>query len=236
VCLVAELKQTYVDILQYLNENLSDAPIYEWVLAETAARGLPQIQITAAQGRFLRLLVSLLRARRVLEVGTLCGYSTLWMAHALPSGGRLITLEANEQHAQLAREAFARAGVADRIELLVGPALESLAKLELDASLDLMFIDADKSNNRRYFDWAMQHVRPGGLVVVDNVLANGRVCDGQKAGAYARSISEFNDYVFAHYAEQATVIPFYKQEEDNLDGILIVQMPETSRVGDGRVS
>lgn len=217
-----EMKETYIRILDYLAAQLTDDPVYEWILQQTAARGIPQIQITPVQGRFLHLLVQLVGARRILEVGTLAGYSTVWMARALPADGRLITLEANSQHAALAYESFRRAGVDDRVELHVGPALNTLARLSLDAPLDVAFIDADKSNNLRYFQWAVAHTRPGGLVIVDNIFMNGRAIE--QAPSTPGSIAAFNQYVFEHYGDSAMAIPFFKQEEDNLDGMVIVRV------------
>jgi len=218
------MKETFTQILDYIDRNLANDPVYEWILRETAARGIPQIQITTVQGRVLNLLTSLVGARRALEIGALSGYSGVWIARALPPDGKLITLEMNERHAALARESFQRAGVADRVEVIVGPALESLHRLQLDAPLDLVFIDADKSNNLNYFRWALGHVRSGGLILVDNVFANGQATADQPQSEYARTIAEFNRYLFAHHNAQTTLIPFYKPDEDNLDGLAIVHV------------
>jgi predicted O-methyltransferase YrrM len=220
---MTDLKDTYVRILDYLHDSLDDDPIYEWILEETTRRGFPQIQITPIQGRFLHLLVGLTGARQILEVGTLGGYSTTWMAMALPTEGHLISLEANEQHAALAREALERAGVDDRTRVLVGPALATMAELILEKPLDMVFIDADKPNNINYFRWAAEHVRSGGLILVDNVLMNGRVVT-DRSSDYMRSIAAFNRYVFDNCDHNVNVIPFYKEDEDNLDGIMIVQI------------
>lgn len=218
------MKETFTQILDYIDRHLENDPVYDWILRETAARGIPQIQITSVQGRFLNLLASLIGARRALEIGALSGYSGVWIARALPPDGRLITLEMNERHAALARESFQRAGVADRVEVIVGPALESLRRLQLDAPLDLVFIDADKSNNLNYFRWALGHVRPGGLILVDNVFANGQATADQPNSEYARTIAEFNRYLFTYHNAQTTLIPFYKPDEDNLDGLAIVRV------------
>ncbi|MFO7918059.1 MAG: O-methyltransferase [Anaerolineae bacterium] len=220
---MADLKDTYIRVLDYLHEGMEDDPVYEWILEETTRRGLPRIQITPLQGRFIHLLVGLTGAQNILEVGTLAGYSTMWMAKALPAGGRLITLEADERHAALAREAFARAGVNEKVEVLVGPALATMAQLSLEEPLDMVFVDADKPNNINYFKWAAARTRSGGLVLVDNVLMNGRVlADG--ASDYIQSIKAFNRYIFDNYDHNVNVIPFYKKDEDNLDGIMIVQI------------
>ena len=222
---MTELRTIYANVLGYIDRTLPVDPVQEWVLSETVDRGLPPIQVTAEQGRLLHLLAQLVGARRILEVGTLTGYSGIWLARALGPDGRLITLEQNPAHAALAREAFERAGVADRVELHVGAALDTLATLTLDLPLDLAFIDADKANNQAYFDWAWDRVRPGGLVIVDNVLANGRVVDCANGDEYARSIAAFNRYIADNYGHLATMLPGYKLDEDNLDGTLIVRKP-----------
>jgi caffeoyl-CoA O-methyltransferase len=222
---IVDMKATYLRVLSYLESEMEDDDVFAWILRETAARGIPEIQITPVQGRLLRLLVQLLGARRILEIGALSGYSGLWMARALPPDGKLITLEANPRHADLARESFGRGGVTDRVDIRVGPALETLKSVVLDAPLDMVFIDADKGNNRSYFEWALPHVRSGGLILVDNVLFNGRVDLSDEAGAYCRSIAAFNAWVLERYRDQTTIIPFYKADEDNLDGIMIVRVP-----------
>jgi predicted O-methyltransferase YrrM len=146
-------------------------------LAANDAAGLPNIDVTALQGKLLQLLARVQGARRILEIGTLGGYSTLWLAGALPPGGNLITLEINPRHAAVARANFARAGLADRIELRAGPALESLARIhaERGGPFDLFFIDADKSNNPRYLDWALKLSRLGSVIIFDNVVREGDV-------------------------------------------------------------
>jgi predicted O-methyltransferase YrrM len=127
----------------------------------------------------LYLLAKMRNAKRILEIGTLGGYSTIWLARALPAEGRLITLEFSELHAQVAAENIARAGLADRVEIRVGPALESLVELagEGEEAFDLIFIDADKPNNPHYFDWAMRFSRPGTVIMGDNVIRDGEIVD-----------------------------------------------------------
>jgi len=147
----------------------------------------------------------------------------VWLARALPADGRLITCEVNPKHAELAADAFEKAGVADRVELHVGPALETLEKLDLNGDLDMAFIDADKPNNYGYFKYAEKHIRSGGLIVVDNIFLNGKVVAAQND--YMRNLDAFNRQVFDKYGERVLSIPFYKKEEDNLDGMLIVHMP-----------
>jgi predicted O-methyltransferase YrrM len=152
-------------------------PVMDAVLAANAAARLPPIDVSPAQGRFLELLVSMTGSRKVLEIGTLGGYSTIWMARALPEGGRIVTLEANQMHAMIARGNFKRAGVADRVELRAGPALETLPGVERDGlgPFDLVFIDADKPSNAAYLDWAVRLSHRGTVIVLDNVIREGEV-------------------------------------------------------------
>ena len=139
--------------------------------------GLPAIQVSPPQGRLLQLLVRLVGAKKVLEFGTLGGYSASLMARALPEDGRLITLEAKSEYAEVARRSVERAGVGDRVEVRVGPALEALPGLEGEAPFDLVFIDADKVNTPNYFTWALDRTRPGGLIIADNVVRDGTLAD-----------------------------------------------------------
>jgi predicted O-methyltransferase YrrM len=152
-------------------------PVLEAAVKEAA--GLPNIAVSAAQGQFLHLLARAIRARRILEIGTLGGYSAIWLGRALPDDGRLITLELEERHAEVARRNFARAGLEGKIEVRVGPALESLAGLRADRGepFDLVFIDADKRNTPAYFGAAVDLAHAGSLVVVDNVVRQGKLID-----------------------------------------------------------
>ncbi|CAL9551303.1 Catechol O-methyltransferase [Streptomyces sp. enrichment culture] len=148
-------------------------------LRESDAAGLPPIAVSPLQGKLLRLLARLQGARRVLEIGTLGGYSTIWLGRALPADGRLVTLEYNPRHAEVALRNIARAGLAEQVEVRVGPALESLPKLadEQPPPFDLVFIDADKANNAHYVEWALRLTAAGSLIVLDNVVRGGRVAD-----------------------------------------------------------
>jgi predicted O-methyltransferase YrrM len=142
------------------------------------AAGLPAIDVSGPQGKFLGLLVAAIGARRVLEIGTLGGYSTIWFARALPAGGEVVTIEFDPKHASVARANIAREGLSDRVDLRIGAALEVLPGVA-GAPFDLSFIDADKAHNADYFDWAVKLSRPGALVVVDNVVREGTVADPQ---------------------------------------------------------
>ena len=164
----------------YIEERLvpSDA-VLSAVLAANAAAGLPAIDVSAAQGRFLEILVRMTRARRVLEIGTLGGYSTLWMARGLPPDGSIVTLEAEPLHVEVARGNFEAAGQGDRIRIVAGAAAEQLPILaaESPAPFDFIFIDADKPNNPIYLDWALKLSRPGSVIVLDNVIRDGKVIE-----------------------------------------------------------
>jgi len=139
--------------------------------------GLPDIAVSEAQGKFLHLLVRSIGVKRVLEVGTLGGYSSIWFAKALPADGKLVTLEINPVAAKTATENIKNAGLGSKATVILGPALESLSKLSSDEPFDLAFIDADKQNNKNYFQEAERLVRPGGVIIVDNVVRRGRVAD-----------------------------------------------------------
>ena len=144
-----------------------------------AAADLPNIAVSAAQGQFLHVLARAIHARRILEIGTLGGYSAIWLGRALPDDGKLISLELEERHAEVARRNFARAGLDGKIEVRVGPALESLARLRADRgeAFDLVFIDADKRNTPEYFSAAVDLSHTGSLIVVDNVVRQGKLID-----------------------------------------------------------
>lgn len=164
----------------YLTDRLvpGDA-VLEATLAANRAAGLPQIDVSAAQGKFLQILARILSAKRILEIGTLGGYSTIWMARALPPDGVMVSLEMEPRHAEVARANLARARLSDRVEVVIGAALDVLPKIEADGQgpFDLIFIDADKPNNPNYFEWALRLSRPGTLIIVDNVVRAGAVAD-----------------------------------------------------------
>jgi predicted O-methyltransferase YrrM len=148
-------------------------------IAASAAAGLPPIAVTPNQGKLLGLLARVQGARTILELGTLGGYSTIWLARALPAGGRLVTLEAQAEYAEIARANIAHAGLAETVELRVGPALQTLPQLVNEGAgpFDLIFIDADKKNNPGYFDWSLKLSRPGTLIITDNVIRDGAILD-----------------------------------------------------------
>jgi predicted O-methyltransferase YrrM len=154
-------------------------PALDGALEASASAGLPSIHVSPAQGKLLHLLARVRGARAILEVGTLGGYSTIWLARALPADGHLITLESDPRHAEVARANIARAGLVGVVELRLGPALETLPRIAAEGRgpFDLVFIDADKPSNADYFDWALKLTRRGSLIVVDNVVRKGAVAD-----------------------------------------------------------
>ena len=162
----------------YIAQNLIPSdPILEEALKANAAASLPAIDVSPTEGKFLHLLAKIQGARRILEVGTLGGYSTIWLARALPSNGKLITLEVSPKHAEVAAANIARAGLSSLVEQRVGPALDSLAQLQAEktAPFDLIFIDADKPNNPNYLDWALKLSHPGTIIITDNVIREGDI-------------------------------------------------------------
>jgi len=172
------------DVDQYLGGLFAshDAAL-ESALAASTAGGLPEIQVSPVLGKLLHTLARLQKARAVLEIGTLGGYSTIWLARALAPGGRVVTLEFDPKHAEVARANFVRAGLADSIEVHVGRALDTLPKLAVEGRgpFDLVFIDADKASNPEYFSWALRLTRPGSLIIIDNVVREGKVTDASSA-------------------------------------------------------
>ncbi|GAB2841649.1 O-methyltransferase [Streptomyces deserti] len=172
--------QLWDDVDDYFTAHLApEDDALEAALRDSEAAGLPAISVTATQGKLLQILAQVQGARHILEIGTLGGYSTIWLGRALPADGRLISLEYNPKHAEVATRNIARAGLDKLVEVRVGPALESLPKLadENPPPFDLVFIDADKVNNPHYVDWALKLTRTGSLIVLDNVVRGGRVLD-----------------------------------------------------------
>jgi predicted O-methyltransferase YrrM len=187
---------------------LPDDPAMAEVLEANRMGGLPAIDVSAAQGRFLELLVHIAGARNILEIGTLGGYSTIWMARALPVGGRIVTLEYSEKHAEVARTNLGRAGVEDVVDVRVGPALENLPGVEKDglAPFDLIFIDADKPNNSNYLDWAVRLARRGTVIVLDNVVRDGRVIDADSMDPSIVGTRKAFDLLGSHPRLKATAL------------------------------
>jgi predicted O-methyltransferase YrrM len=172
------------------------------------AGGLPSIQVEPTTGKLLYLLARMIGARRILEIGVLGGYSTIWLARALPADGRLITLEANPDYAAVAEKNIAHAGVSERVDLRVGPALDALPSIAEEgvAPFDMVFIDADKSNQDNYLRWALDLTRPGSIIVGDNVVRDGRVLDSDNEDPSIQGIRRFMDLLAADPRVDATAI------------------------------
>lgn len=202
-------EKTWTAVENYFTELLvrPDAALNAALEANSAA-GFPAIDVPPTTGKFLYLLALIHGARSVLEIGTLGGYSTIWLARALPAGGRLVTLEADPKHAEVARANIARAGLADVVELRLGLALDSLPKLAAEGRgpFDLIFIDADKPNNPEYFAWALKLSRRGTLIVADNVVRNGAVIDARTQDASVKGVQRMNELIAAEPRVTATAI------------------------------
>jgi caffeoyl-CoA O-methyltransferase len=183
-------------------------PLLEELAEETSTLGRwSQMQISPEQGTFMGILVRALGVRSAIEVGTFTGYSSLCVARALPADGRLLCCDVNEKWTAIARRYWERAGVADKITLKLGPALETLRALPASASFDFAFIDADKTNYRNYFEECLKRLRPGGLILIDNVLWSGQVIDASDSSDDTRAIREFNDFIAADERIEATMVP-----------------------------
>ncbi len=194
---------------RYINDMLvvPDAAL-DAALAASAAAKLPAIHVAANQGKFLQLLAQMIGARTILEIGTLGGYSTIWMARALPKDGTLLSLEADPKHAEVARANIAAAGLSDIVEVRLGKALESLPQIEAEkrAAFDFIFIDADKANLPDYFRFALKLAHRGSVILVDNVVREGRVIDARSEDANIRGVRRMNELVAAEPRVSATAL------------------------------
>ncbi|MFL6438074.1 MAG: O-methyltransferase [Terriglobales bacterium] len=202
-------QEQWTAVDRYISDTVvpSDSALDAALEASTKAE-LPPIAVTANQGKLLHILARLVGARNVLEIGTLGGYSTIWLARALPKGGRVITLEVNPKHADVARANVNRAGLASTVEIRLGAALETLPKLAGDklGSFDLIFIDADKANIPEYFTWSLKLSRPGGLIVVDNVVRKGAVIDADSDDPDVQGVRRLNNMLTKEERVTATTI------------------------------
>ena len=174
-----------------ISELIPQDEVLEKVLENNQRAGLPEHDVAANQGQLLALFVRMTQARRILEIGTLGAYSSIWMARALPADGKLTTLEADPIHARIARQNIHLAGLDDRIDLIEGPALRSLENFGDVAPFDMIFIDADKPNNPGYLEWALHYSRPGTLIVGDNVVRDGEVINRQSDDARVQGVRRF---------------------------------------------
>lgn len=193
----------------YMNDKLIQPdPILDEVLKANQEAGLPAIDVSPSQGKFLHLLASLKGAKRILEIGTLGGYSTIWLARALPKDGQLITLELSAKHAEVARANLKRAGVSHLVEVLVGPGLDTLAVLKDKGTepFDLIFIDADKPNNPNYLKWALELSKRGSTIICDNVVRQGHVVNSESEDENVKGIRQFMNVLAQEKRISATAI------------------------------
>jgi caffeoyl-CoA O-methyltransferase len=205
--IMSQTQWTAVD--NYITDLLVPSdPALDAVLQSTIDANLPTINVAPNQGKFLHILAQIQGARRILEFGTLAGYSTIWLARALPTDGQLITLEANPKHAEVAQENIDRAGLAKLVEIRVGAALKTLPKLATEGQepFDLIFIDADKVNIPEYFTWSLKLARRGSVIVVDNVVRKGAVIEADSTDENIQGVRRFNDLLAAEPRVKATTI------------------------------
>ena len=198
-----EAVDTYIEKL-----FIGDDPALTAALAAAAAAGMPDIQVSAVQGKFLYLLAKMIGAKRILELGTLAGYSTIWLARALPDDGQLVTCEYDQKHAKVARGNLDRAGLGEKVEIITGAALETLPKLVArnGQPFDLVFLDADKNNYSNYLDWALKLTRSGSFIIADNVVRGGAVLAPKKGDAFTNGARDFNAKLAADPRLEAIVL------------------------------
>jgi predicted O-methyltransferase YrrM len=204
-----EMQKTWAAVDEYIdNQLIPSDPVLDAALKAAAAAGLPEIAVTPSQGKLLHLLARSQNARNILEIGTLGAYSTIWLARALPAEGRLVTLEFNPKHAQVARANIDHAGLSEQVELREGSALETLPELAAEglASFDLVFIDADKENNANYFAWALRLTHPGSLIFIDNVIRDGAVADANSEDPMVQGVRRLNEALAKETRVIATTI------------------------------
>ena len=199
----------WTEVDDYLAGLLAPAdPVLDAAQASTAAAGMPAISVSPMQGKMLQLLAMSLRARSILEIGTLGGYSTIWLARGMVAGGRLVTLEKEHKHADVARANITRAGFTNAVDLRVGSALDSLPKIEAEGRgpFDLIFIDADKQNIPSYFEWALKLSHSGTMIIVDNVVRHGDVTNATSDDTATHGVRSFFDMLSVTTRVTATAI------------------------------
>jgi predicted O-methyltransferase YrrM len=187
--------------------------------------GIPQISVSANQGKFLQVLALLCKATKILELGTLGGYSTIWMARSLPDSGKIVTVELDEKHARVAQANFQKAGVADKVDQRLGKALEILPQMisNNEGPFDMIFIDADKPPYAEYFEYALKLSRPGTLIICDNVIREGKVLEPHPADASAQGAKRFNEVLARHTEVAATILQTVGVKEHDGMAIAVVK-------------
>ncbi|MGG1518671.1 O-methyltransferase [Paenibacillus oryzisoli] len=204
-----QLNETWKKVDRYIEQQLiPHDPDLEQVLAANQQAALPPIDVSPTQGKLLQLLVQMRGAKRILEIGTLGGYSTIWMARALPADGRLVTLELDPHHAEVAQSNLLLAGLASKVELRVGDALAQLAELQAEGAepFDFIFIDADKPNNPHYLKWALAFSRPGTVILGDNVIREGEIVRDDSPDARVQGVRAFYELLAQEPRISATAI------------------------------
>ncbi len=219
-------QETWSAVDDYICDLLvSNDAVLDAAIAASDAAGLPQIAVAPNQGKLLHILARLMGARTILEIGTLGGYSTIWLARALPPGGRLITLEADAKHAAVARANIERAGLGAIVDLRLGPALATLPQLA--GPFDFIFIDADKESNADYFGWALKLSRRGSLIVVDNVVRDGRVIEAASTDPLIQGTRRLYEAMAVEPRVAATIIQTVgRKGHDGLALALVTQAPD----------
>lgn len=200
-------KEIFGEVDSYIS-NLLNQPdeALEAVEKSIIDNDIPQISISPNQGKFLHILAKLCGAKKILELGTLGGYSTIWFGRALPKGGKLITLEYSQHHANVAQQNIERAGLGDKVEIMVGKALDTLPTLTEEAPFDLIFIDADKQPYAEYFEWALKLSRPGTLIIADNVIRDGKILDPNSDDEMVQGVQRFNNLLAKTTNVTATIL------------------------------
>jgi predicted O-methyltransferase YrrM len=222
-------KELWTDVDRYLVENLiPNDPALDAALQSNKTAGLPTIDVAPNQGKLLHLLARIQGARRILEIGTLGGYSTIWLARALPSDGKLITLEVDAKHAEVARANIERAGLSSLVQLRLGPALESLSQLHKEGAkpFDLIFIDADKENIPAYLEQSLHLSRPGTVIVIDNVIRDGAVINPEDPDPRVQGVRRFFAALAADPRLDATALQTVGSKGYDGFAIAIVKSPQ----------
>ncbi len=210
---------------QYFSDQLVKSDdVLEAALKDSAAAGLPAIHVSPNQGKMLMLLAKMCGSRNILEIGTLGGYSTIWLARALPAGGKIITLEFEPKHAEVAKSNFARAGLGGVIDIRLGKAIETLPKLQAEnrGPFDFIFVDADKPSNPDYFAWALKLSRPGSVIIVDNVVRSGAVVDSASKDASVQGVRKLTEMIAKEPRVSATAIQTVGSK--GYDGFILARM------------
>lgn len=218
-------KELFGTVDHYINHLLVDEDdALKATEASITEANIPSISISANQGKFLHLLAKLCHAKKILEIGTLAGYSTIWLARALPPGGRLITLEFDPKHADVAHKNIIRASLDSIVDIRIGKALDTLPKIETEgiAPFDMIFIDADKPPYTEYFQWALRLSRPGTLIVADNVIREGKVLDVNSTDEMVQGVQRFNNMLAKNSAVTATIIQTIGEKDHDGMAIAVV--------------